>query len=721
MVLFNNNQRNSNNNKNNKNNKKGNDDNISSNDNNRDSMDSLTLSSSISTTSNDNNNNTITFYIQENYKPSIVTINNNNNNSKINNRSTTIDHLNSIHYFNNSNVINSFVNNNSINSNLNNYSINEKEIKKKMIEIKFLNCLKRKDLNQLKLILTTNGHFLLEQESFYSINSINTINTTNTMYNNDNNTINNQQQHLLETIPIEKKNILHLAIIYGITENYHNNTVDNTTDNNVDNTFSEDDNYSSDDIHIDLTICLFILNLLKINYSIEYFEKLSCQQDENNLIPFHYILFKKNIYFIFEIFFSKINVNFIKLKSNKINNYINENNIELCNINNKNLKLNLFHFIVKCCKKDKISFIQLLIKLGIDLYQPIEFKNNFTILHISVKYNSIYILQYLLQEGIFIDLNYFSKNYQNWTPLCEAVLNLQKEEMIPLLIYKNADINRKFKNLNLFGNFNLNLLSLSCYLCDFELFYFFEQKINFVNSNCLFYAIKGICSLQNNLQNSLQNFEFLEMLQSEPYLLTFKKERGENNKNCLHIAVENLNFKIIKYLKLNNELLINEKDKDGNIPLHLLLMKMNKEFYNDNNCNDNNCNNSCCDTIDNNNCDNKVNDKNKINSEKLELYRNIVKYLVIDCKCDFTILNNKNKSCIDLAIDKEIILLFHEQLTTKMEIYQSTIMNDNNKLKENEIFKLLTNKIEVLERTMQQQDLLLKECFKRIEYLENKK
>ena len=166
------------------------------------------------------------------------------------------------------------------------------------------------------------------------------------------------------------------------------------------------------------------------------------------------------------------------------------------------------------------------------------------------------LVSQLLKKGAYIDACFFEAGYSNWTPLCEAILN-KNREVVQLLVGKNADIHRRFKH-KMFGQRSLTTISLCAYVGDLELVNYFKSKgVNVGKSLCVYWASCG------------GKESIVKTLIEAPFSLTFDERCSEDkNRTPLHAAVENLNENVVAVIVKSFPDSVKLEDKEKNTALH---------------------------------------------------------------------------------------------------------------------------------------------------------
>ncbi|EFC44124.1 predicted protein [Naegleria gruberi] len=454
---------------------------------------------------------------------------------------------------------------------------------------------------------------------------------------------------------LENRNCLHLAIQYGFKHKGSND--------------------------LDFSNGSFVFEKMKELKFLDEFLKL---KDSNGLsmfyslfindnmitAPFHYMVCHTNLYDCINILYdSYISEYFVANAIEKADNFD-------AWIVAKEFKETILNCVIKCAINSNLDYLKLLNMLGVDILQPlsehevsilvslISVTNIKTSLHLAVRHGSSVLVNYLLQKGAYIDACFFSTHYQNWTPLCEAVMNKQKE-MILFLINKNADMNRKFKHKK-FGKVNMNVIALASYLGDLEMVSFFQSKgINIQKSFCVYWAAAG------------GQIELLKVLLNPPFTLNIDEKNVDNkNRQPLHVAVENMRESVVYFIVKMFPEFVNSVDKEGNSALHIAVLPATTD-------------------------------------EELDFKKKITTAL-LDAGANIQLKNAQGKTPIDLAKDEDIIhSIERKHLDQTINVENSTAVNS-------EIIKILNKKVENLEETIQRQDQLIEFCLERIQALEQK-
>lgn len=184
-----------------------------------------------------------------------------------------------------------------------------------------------------------------------------------------------------------------------------------------------------------------------------------------------------------------------------------------------------------------------------------------TPLHLAVANNNYDVVCTLLNDKEHIEINV--TDYQNRTPLYLGVENGHKK-IVKLLISNNADITilpsdkRSLITMAVITR-NNGMLKYLCSLPNIDVFYPDVNKWTPAH-----YAAQ--------LGEELMMQDFFKIDPSSLSAVDFK------DRNPLHLASIWNQYKIIEFYNDSNDTLFNEKDSDGNTPLHLAVKRGNVQI-----------------------------------------------------------------------------------------------------------------------------------------------
>lgn len=186
--------------------------------------------------------------------------------------------------------------------------------------------------------------------------------------------------------------------------------------------------------------------------------------------------------------------------------------------------------------------------------------------HEAVIENNLEKVKRYILEG-FVDVD--CKNDENVTATFVAIKQNYYELLKLLIINFNADVNVNDEHFN----YDMTLASAACYNNNIDALTLLTVNgadINLANS-------KGQTPLYFSiLQNSQYTFDYLMDLLH----LNVNGKETLNQMTPLHLACERNNLNVIKKLCNRSDLLLNERDKDGDTPFHIACSKRNVKIIN---------------------------------------------------------------------------------------------------------------------------------------------